>query len=108
MTQILWIQIKKKVKVPTKNVMARHETRSDWPTLHTIDYEQSGELFEVVGNGPIRTTSEFVYLIHKSGGKTRINNPRETSESFINFLLLSLLIYALYGLRAMQSHHIFN
>lgn len=68
MTQPLWIQIKKKVKVPTNNVMARHEERSDWPTLHTIDYEQSKEIFEVVGSGPIKTTSEFVFLIHKEFG----------------------------------------
>ena len=54
MTQLRWVQIKKKVKVPTKNVMARHEERSDWPTLHTIDYEQSKEIFEVLGcGGPI-------------------------------------------------------
>ena len=69
MTQPLWIQIKKKVRVPTNNVMARHEERSDWPTLHTIDYEQSKEIFEVLGcSGPIRTTSEFVWLIHKEFG----------------------------------------
>jgi hypothetical protein len=68
MSQPLWIQIKKKVRVPTKNVMARHEERSDWPTLHTIDYEQSKEIFEVVGNGPIKTTSEFVFLIHQEFG----------------------------------------
>ena len=69
MTQPLWIQIKKKVKVPTNNVMARHEERSDWPTLHTIEYEQSKEIFEVLGyGGPIRTTGEFVFLIHKDFG----------------------------------------
>src|SRR3989344_2136813 len=68
MTQPLWIQIKKKVKVSTNNVMVRHDERSDWPTLHTINYEQSKEIFEVVGSGPIRTTSEFVFLIHKEFG----------------------------------------
>ncbi|MEM3113083.1 MAG: hypothetical protein QXI33_01515 [Candidatus Pacearchaeota archaeon] len=69
MTQPLWIQIKKKTKVPTNNVMARHQERSDWPTLYTIEYEQSKEIFEVLGyGGPIRTTSEFVYLIHKDFG----------------------------------------
>lgn len=69
MTAPLWIQIKKKTLVNTNNEMARHEQRSDWPTLHTIDYNQSKEIFEVFGcGGPIRTTSEFVFLIHQEFG----------------------------------------
>ncbi|PIN91948.1 hypothetical protein COU56_04385 [Candidatus Pacearchaeota archaeon CG10_big_fil_rev_8_21_14_0_10_31_9] len=47
----------------------------------------------------------LVIDIIKKRGKTRISNPR---ESLINFYPLEILIYALYGLWAMQSHHILN
>ena len=74
MVALLWIQIHKKTRVPTKKVMARHEERSDWKLLHTIDYKQGMEVFEVFGcRGPIKTTSEFVFLIHKEFGEGDYN-----------------------------------
>lgn len=68
MSRLLWIQIKRKTEVPTI-YQANHETRIDWRTEETIYQEKIEEIFSYFGTGPIKTVSEFVYLIHEIFGE---------------------------------------
>ncbi len=86
----IWIQVKRKTEVPTK-YQRNHETRIDWKTLHEIQKEESGKIFETVGNGPIRTTSEFVYFIHENFGQGHYMCIARTPTSPHFFLFLKFI-----------------
>lgn len=83
----IWLQIKRKTEVPTK-YQRNHETRIDWKTVQTIEKEDSGRIFQTVGNGPIKTTSEFVFLIRENFGQGHymILGRTKTSPHFFLFL----------------------
>lgn len=61
------LQIKKKETVPSIR-QCNHHYRSDWKTLHTIDYQQSKELFASIGNGPISTEAQMAKLLADNYG----------------------------------------
>jgi hypothetical protein len=65
----IWLQIKKKITVPTNNEMARYSERSDWKTMTELQYEDTKKIFSVLGAGPIRTASEFVFLVRENFGQ---------------------------------------
>lgn len=64
--QPLMLQIKRKTLVPTIRQI-NHQYRSDWKTLHTISYQQSCEVFKVLG-GTIETEAQFAKLLHDNFG----------------------------------------
>jgi hypothetical protein len=66
--QPLILQIKRKTLVSTKPTAIRHQQRSDWKTLHTVSYEQSYEIFGVLG-GVIHTEAQFAKLLYENYGE---------------------------------------
>jgi len=86
----IWVQIKRKTEVPTK-YQRNHEIRIDWKTLYEIQKEESRKIFETVGNGPIRTTSEFVYFIHENFGAGEYMCIARTPTSPHFFLFLKFI-----------------
>ncbi len=67
MNSPILLQIKKKETVPSRR-QYRHHYRSDWKTKCTIDYEQSKQLFNSIGGGPIITEAQMAKLIAENFG----------------------------------------
>ena len=59
--------IRKKTLVPTKYQL-KHQYRSDWKKVCSIDYEKSREIFFELG-GPVKTDGQFAKVVFENFGE---------------------------------------